>query len=92
MTPHHYFYIGLLLLAGCQSDGMTLQRPMTPTTIITMEVMDAKAQCAAFDARDAIACSVRNYQTKTCVIILPMNAKFSTVEHERLHCFGYEHS
>ena len=88
----------LVLLTGCTSlVQMDLNNPppsdwpKLEEKIAYVAVSDLPKFCGAKkDPRHAEGCSVVNFRYETCYIYLA-NKDPALLEHERLHCKGYDH-
>jgi hypothetical protein len=50
------------------------------------------ARCGTREFESPLACTCINFATNHAVIWLPANASPSTIEHERAHAAGYDHT
>jgi hypothetical protein len=88
-----------LLLSACTSidyregpipglEKLTVQENYVDSS----EIYQTCSRCGPQGLVVPIACTCINFRTKTAVIWLPQNAPQATIEHERAHARGYDHT
>jgi hypothetical protein len=82
-------------LAGCISapiDPLSKPPEDWPVLLVRVHTRDAPAHaCLHTSVMPMLGCTVANFEKNTCDIYLKY-PHAETLEHERLHCLGYDHA
>jgi len=88
----------VLLLAGCASAGPSIDVERTPPAdwpkleehVFRIEQADIPERCFDGISTRANACAVTDFRNRVCNIYVATDDP-AVLEHERLHCLGYDH-
>ena len=89
-------YLLFLLLSGCAAISTTpppTDWPKLATTIHAVSSKEMRDVCQPYMPFGSIAeaCALWNFDAKTCDIWIDRETQ-SGLEHEKLHCLGYDHA
>lgn len=93
-------FVSLLLLSGCAMVPTTTTIdasrappagwPNLTVTVIHTTESDVARRCSATKMIEAWGCTLPQFQTGRCFILIAKEDS-SVLEHEKMHCLGYDH-
>jgi hypothetical protein len=86
--------VALAVNVGCASlnpEGWDAKTAAAPLPAVFVPVSRARIQQECPKTPNAIGCAVRSYERGVCWVYIPADAPPWLVDHELLHCAGYNH-